>query len=235
MRILHVLFPLVWKKTYGNNISKLWMKNLDLPVNGANTTVQIMSQRRMRVISVVTVQNTEKKVVGCKWGPSFCSTVDECDILLTNIHFSGYLTPGADTTEGGVNTVITDRTLEREKHDKFSRFINSIRCKIARTGFETNLYPIAIAHGDPHGQCYWRNACTESVEQRQTQTLAVLASRRTGKTGEAPKWKTTCKRTRPLVMRGFKMWKGWKQHWHPTFVKPSGALRFFLFLSMKWM
>lgn len=124
---------------------------------------------------------------------------------------------------------------EREKHDKFSRFINSIRCKIARTGFETNLYPIAIAHGDPHGQCYWRNACTESVEQRQTQTLAVLASRRTGKTGEAPKWKTTCKRTRPLVMRGIKMWKGWKQHWHPTFVKPSGALRFFLFLSMKWM
>jgi len=65
-----------------------------------------MSQRTMRVISFVTVQKNGR--------PSICSTVDECDILLTDIDFPGYLTPGADPTEGGVHTVFAERVLERE-------------------------------------------------------------------------------------------------------------------------
>lgn len=153
------------KSIKGNKIGqnlKIVPEKMDLPVNGANTTAHndLMSQRRMRVISFVTVRNTEKKLRSCRLQvrSSFCSTVDECDILLTDIHFSGYLTPGADTTEGGVKTVITDRTLEREKHGKFSRFIHSIRYKIARTVFKTNLDPIASAHRYPHGQCDRRNA-----------------------------------------------------------------------------
>jgi len=72
--------------------------------------VGLMSQRTMRVISFVTVQKNEDGELG----PSICSTVDECDILLTDIDFPGYLTPGADPTEGGVHTVFTERVLERE-------------------------------------------------------------------------------------------------------------------------
>lgn len=46
--------------------------------------------------------------------PLFCSTVDKSDVAFTEIHFSGHLTPGADATEGGINTIVTDSTLERQ-------------------------------------------------------------------------------------------------------------------------
>lgn len=43
--------------------------------------------------------------------PLFCLIVDKSDVVFTDIHFSRHLTPGADATEGGINTIITDSTL----------------------------------------------------------------------------------------------------------------------------
>lgn len=129
--------------------------------------------------------------------PLFCSIVDKSDVVFTDIHFSRHLTPGADATEGGINAIITDSTLVERQTNTISYPHLYMRYYLDRTGFKTdcaspNLDSIAIAHWYPHGHCYWRNA-SKSVEQRQTQTLAMLTSRHTGKTGKTPKREATYK------------------------------------------
>lgn len=93
---------------------------------------------------------------------SFWLTPNKCGCLSMNVHFSRHLTPDTGTTAGRIKAVIKDGTLDS----------------------------VATAHWYPHGQRYRRYA-SGKIEQRETQTLAVLTSRRAGKTRKAKKWKAT--------------------------------------------
>lgn len=97
---------------------------------------------------------------------------DDRERLAASFDLSGYLAPGAEVTEGGVNTV--------------ARYIP--------------LDAVAVTYSNPHGQGHRWSACWERdqleeepqhIQQGETEALSKLRGGNTGKTRKAPKGKTT--------------------------------------------